>query len=318
MITLEQVISDYKGSGNRAIEAYQRFADVYSQAVATLSTPLPSRKAISREILEQIVPDCDFIEEKILYENQRSYHEFNNFEPLAMSMVELNMSNHLGTLNWDLKKGTSIYQRFPHLVPNLVSTEGIFKRRFNQAYAPLEKAMASIVNLALSALPPTDRVRLLCSEVTFFTIRPSVAIIQRPDLFLQEKQKAKDEATGRYGVVMCSNYEGRLYCYELFTLYGECRENPQLAALVQTEGLLAQPARLDFTDHINSLSKAAKIHKLPTDIDSYALAVALLNQRSVNYPRSLDNLVQMKNKYNAVAKDKYIKEAVIVNLSSFD
>ncbi|WLG53403.1 hypothetical protein [Pseudomonas sp. FP1742] len=280
VITLEQVISDYKGSGDRAIEAYQTFADVYSQAVATLSAPLPSRKAISREILEQIVPDCDFIDEKILFEKQRGWHEFNNFEPLAMSMVELNMSNHLGTLNWDLKKSPGIYQKFPHLVPNLVSTEGIFKRRFDQAYAPLEKAMASIVNLALSALPPTDRVRLLCGEVTFFTIRPSVAIIQPPDLFPQEKQKAKDEATGRYGVVMCSRYEGRLYCYELFTLHGECRENPQLAALVQKEGLLAQPARLDFTDHINSLSKAAKIHNLPTDIESYTHGVPPGNTQS--------------------------------------
>jgi hypothetical protein len=289
VITLEQVISDYKGSGDRAIEAYQTFADVYSQAVATLSTPLPSRKAISREILEHIVPDCDFIDEKILFEKQRSSHEFNNFEPLAMSMVELNMSNHLGTLNWDLKKSTSLYQRFPHLVPNLVSTEGVFKRRFDQAYAPLEKAMACIVNLALSALPPADRVRLLCGEVTFFTIRPSVAIIQippsvviiqPPDLFPQEKQKAKDEATGRYGVVMCSKYEGRLYCYELFTLHGECRENPQLAALVQKEGLLAQPARLDFTDHINSLSKAAKIHNLPTDIESYTHGVPPGNTQS--------------------------------------
>lgn len=280
VITLEQVISDYKGSGDRAIEAYQTFADAYSQAVATLSTPLPSRKAISREILEQIVPDCDFIDEKILFEKQRGWHEFNNFEPLAMSMVELNMSNHLGTLNWDLKRSPSLYQRFPHLVPNLVSTEGIFKRRFDQAYAPLEKAMASIVKLALSALPPADRVRLLCGEVTFFTIRPSVAIIQPPDLFPQEKQKAKDEATGRYGVVMCSKYEGRLYCYELFTLHGECRENPQLAALVQKEGLLAQPARLDFTDHINSLSKAEKIHNLPTDIESYTHGVPPGNTRS--------------------------------------
>ncbi|EJM18942.1 hypothetical protein PMI21_01913 [Pseudomonas sp. GM18] len=273
IVTLDSVNSNYPAAVESAIAAYQTFGDLYTQTATTLATPLPSRKAISLEILQHIVPGCDFLEEKILYEKKRGYPGFNSFEPLAMSMVGLNMSNHLGTSNWDLKKGTSIYQSFPRLLPNLVSTEGVFKRRFDQAYAPLAKAMATTVNLVLSALPPIDRVRLLCGEVTLFTIRPSVAFIQPPDLFPQEKQKDKDAATGRYGLVLCSNHEGRLYCYELFTLQGECRENPELAALIQKENSLQQPARLDFTGHINSLSKTASLHTLPTNIERYTHGV---------------------------------------------
>ncbi|MFJ7281596.1 hypothetical protein [Pseudomonas sp. NPDC099000] len=273
IVTLERVNSNYQAAVDSAIAAYQKFEDLYTQNAKSLTTPLPTRKAISLEILQHAVPDCDFLEEKILYQKQRGFHEFNNFEPLAMSMVELNMSNHLGTRDWDLKKGTSIYQRFPRLLSSLVSTEGVFKQRFDQAYAPLEQAMATTLNLVLSALAPIDRTRLLCGEVTLFTLRPSVAFIQPPEVFPQEKQKDKDAATGRYGVVMCAKYEGRLYCYELFTLQGLCRENPELAALIHKENLLQQPARIDFTGHINSLSKAANVHFLPTDIESYTHGV---------------------------------------------
>ncbi|WCM48815.1 hypothetical protein OH720_17470 [Pseudomonas sp. WJP1] len=273
IVALDSVNNHYPAAVESAIAAYQAFGDLYTQTARTLATALPTRKAISLEILQHIVPGCDFLQEKILYEKRRGSHEFNNFEPLAMSMVELNMSNHLGTSNWDVRKGTSIYQSFPHLLPGLVSTEGVFKRRFDQAYAPLAKAMATTVNLVLSGLPPIDRARLLCGEITLFTLRPSVPVIQPPDMFLQEKQKDKDAATGRYGLVLCSNHEGRLYCYELFTLQGECRENPELAALIEKENLLQQPARLDFTGHINSLSKAATLLTLPTDIERYTHGV---------------------------------------------
>jgi len=281
IVTLEQVSTHYQGTVEHAIAAYQAFADCYTQTATTLVIPMPTRKEISLEILRHIVPGCDFLEEKILYEKQRASHEFGNFEPLAMSMVELNMSNHLGTRAWDVKNRTSIYQTFPNLLPNLVSTEGVFKRRFDQAYAPLEKAMVTAINLTLSALPPVDRTRLLCGEVTFFTLRPSVGFLQAPVPYRQEKQKDKDEATGRYGVVMCSNYEGNLYCYELSTLHCECRENPELARLIENENLLQQPARVDFTGHPNSLTQASKILTVPTDIESYTHGTSLRNTYSL-------------------------------------
>ncbi len=279
IVTLAQVNSHYQDTVESAIAAYQKYSDVYTQTAATLATPLPTRKEISLEILRHIVPECNFLEEKILYEKQRAYHEFNNIEPLAMSMVELNMSNHLGTRHWDVKHGSSIYQAFPNLLPNLVSTEAVFKRRFDQVYAPLKQAMVTTIKLALSTLAPIDRTRLLCGVVTLFTLSPSVAFRQPPETFLQEKQKDKDAATGRYGVVMCSNYEGKLYCYELSTLQGKCWENPELARLIQSENLLQKPARVDFTNHINSLSKASQVFPLPTNIESYTYGVPRSNTR---------------------------------------
>jgi hypothetical protein len=49
--------------------------------------------------------------------------------------------------------------------------------------------------------------------------------------------------------------------------------------------------------------------------DSYALAIGLLNQRSANYPRFLENLGRMRSKFDT-ATGKHITEAVIINLST--
>ncbi|QJI40281.1 hypothetical protein HKK52_04915 [Pseudomonas sp. ADAK2] len=49
--------------------------------------------------------------------------------------------------------------------------------------------------------------------------------------------------------------------------------------------------------------------------DSYALAVALLNQRSTHQGQFLKNLLEMETKYSA-AHGEHINDAVVVNLSS--
>jgi len=268
---------------------------------------------MARDLLKRIAPDCGFIEDEIL-STQGHHLSDHPIDALSMSMVELQMSDHLSSGVWDIKLGPSIYKTYPNLKRGATSNVN-FSRVFDETYRTFTQAMASHLKLAISTLPKTDRARLLKGQLTFFTVRPSVAVLpsSTPDfafnsiqlmintaahlaeLSYRECQRDKDAATGRYGVVVCSYFNNRLYCYELFTLHGQCRENPELAELIRSQGLLNQPARLDFSGSMSRYGTPAAIRKLPTDIEYYTHGVPPLpNTSSVGVIEKLGELAPLK------------------------
>lgn len=287
IVTMDDVNASFNKTLEVVLAAQSRYSQRAVETAQALSRPLPTRKNIARDILKFAAPDCDYLEEDVLYQQKNhSYQDF-NAEPLPMSLVDLHMSNDLATGDWDLKKGGSVYKAFPQMLSRLVPPDRIFHLEFNRAYITYADSMAAHLKLTLSSLPLLDRTRLLRGEVSCFTLRPSVAspglpdpistIISPPDNLLElifpENQQDKDAATGRYGVVMCTQYENQLYCYELFTLHGECRENPQLAELIKKKGLLRLPSREHFSGSMSRNVTPEPVYQLPTDLQCYTHGV---------------------------------------------
>lgn len=288
IVTPDDVEKSVTDSLEVALDAYARHAKTLAETAQTLSRPLPTRKIVALDILKQVAPGCTYLEQDVLHQTKNRPVEDSYADPFPVSPVELHMSNDLATGDWDLKKGESIYKAFPRMLPNLIAPDGEFYRQFNRDYVAHVQAMNMHLKLAFSSLPLPDRTRLLKGKVTIFTIRPSVAKLQpittlpmNPiastlDAILKvterkptESHKEIEEATGRYGVVICSHFEGRVTCYELFTLHGTCRENTELAALVQRENLLSTTVRSSKKNY----SLPAKVHQLPTNIECYTHGV---------------------------------------------
>ncbi|TFB36928.1 hypothetical protein [Pseudomonas sp. F01002] len=283
--THNEVNRSTKDSLEVAVAAYARHAKTFAETAETLSRPLPTRKSVALDILKQVAKGCTYLEDDVLHQKSNRSLEDAYAKPFLISPVELHMSNDLQTGDWDLKHGESIYKAFPKMLPNLISPDGEFYRQFNRNYVSQAQAMSTHLKLALSSLPLPDRARLLRGQVTIFSVRPSVATprpINYPPMIPfsslldvitpkdpMESQKDKERATGRYGVVMCTYFEGRLSCYELFTLHGVCRENIELAELIERENLLHTSPRGSEKNY----SHPAPVHQLPTDIECYTHGV---------------------------------------------
>jgi len=221
IVTPEDVDRSLKDSLEKAAAAYTRHSRALAEAAATLTRPLPTRRSIALEILEQVAKGCTYLEKDVLHQKRNrplvdAYNEF------PVSPVDLHMSNDLATGDWDLKTGGSMYATFPAMLPNLISPDGEFYRRFNRDYVAHTQAMSSHLKLALSSVPLAERIRLLKGQLTIFCLRPSVAMlhsITRPpmnpiastlDVILKvpnrrpmESRKDIEQVMGRYGVVIC-------------------------------------------------------------------------------------------------------------------
>jgi hypothetical protein len=287
IVTHNEVNRSTKDSLEVAVAAYARHAKTFAETAETLSRPLPTRKSVALDILKQVAKGCTYLEDDVLYQKTNRTLQDVYSKPFFTSPVDLHMSNDLQTGDWD-KHGESIYKAFPKMLPNLISPDGEFYRQFNRNYVSQAQAMSTHLKLALSSLPLLDRARLLRGQVTIFSVRPSVVTLQPINPFPlhplslplevilnvssrvpMETQKDKEQATGRYGVVMCTYFEGRLSCYELFTLHGVCRENTELAELIERENLLHTSPRSSEKSH----SHPAPVHQLPTDIECYTHGV---------------------------------------------
>ncbi|MHC8344089.1 hypothetical protein [Pseudomonas sp. RT6P73] len=288
IITPDDVEKSVTDSLEVALGAYARHAKTLAETAETLSRPLPTRKSVALDILTQVAKGCTYLENDVLHQQKNRPLEDTYADPFPVSPVELHMSNDLGTGDWDLKNGESIYKAFPQMLPNLISPDGEFHRQFNRDYVVHVQAMNMHLKQAFSSMPLPDRTRLLKGKVTMFTVRPSVAKLQSitslptnpiastieavlkvTERKPTESHKDIDEAKGRYGVVICSHFEGRVTCYELFTLHGTCRENTGLAALIQGENLLNTTVRSSEKNY----SPPAKVLQLPTNIECYTHGV---------------------------------------------
>ncbi|WP_148058590.1 hypothetical protein [Pseudomonas frederiksbergensis] len=277
-----------------ALDAFKRNADLLTEAAHTLATPMPTRREVALKVLQHAAPDPDFLQKEVLYLKQGRGEDLFN-EPLAMSMLDLHMSNDLATRQWDVRKPqVSVYQRFPKLLTDLASPHGLFDLEFKRAHTLHENAVISTLKLAMAALPQHDRHKLQHGKIDVFTIRPSVIkhdkrpnlpvhpilAVLHPDLQILprhpdpvENQRDKDAATGRFGVVLGVEFDNQFYCYELFTLYGECRSNPELARLIIERDLLNMPSRQAFTGNLTTYTAPTSPFTLPLDIESYTHGV---------------------------------------------
>lgn len=266
-----------------ATEAFNKYINHLNNVIDALTTPLPSRRALALSQLQKELPGCDFLEKKILTQVVGSGFYMGHGSSQKMSMVELHMSDDLALGQWD-RRGTSIYTSYPQ-VKMLYPVIELLEPAFNAYYKKLQAGVVTNIKLALSQLPEQDRILLQASEVSFYTIRESVATLQTSSgstglvgvntkpAQRKESQQNKDAATCRYGVVMCATYKGRVSCYEVFTLRGECRKNTRLGRILVDSGKINSPSRVEFDGNMTDLTPAVSPFHLPIDFAAYSQGV---------------------------------------------
>jgi hypothetical protein len=301
VVTNEELRQSEQEMTQRAITAYQQYMANFSQVTSAYSTPLPDRKAIARAALELAAPTCNFLEQPILFQRPGLYAS-----PTAMSMVDLHMSGDMVKGQWDfravfpdnnypdlLSQSTnyqkpshynptvmSIYTRYPSLL--LMEENNVeFHRQLNLYLGEMNKALATGIKLALARLAHWELQCVLNGEVTFFTLRDSAVIMRATPISGPliredpvESQEGKDAATGRFGVVMCVSYRGRVSCYEIFTLRGEIHKNHELGQLIVSTGKYNSAAREDFSGDLKTHMPPTPKERLPVNIKCYIEGVA--------------------------------------------
>jgi hypothetical protein len=285
----------------RAIEAYQRFVEDFSQVSRVYSTPLPDRRKIAVDALERAAPECDYIDSAELVQRPGLYAS-----PTKMSMVDLHMSGDLVKSEWDFravfpdssspdllaginghKRPTlhdpsvvSIYTRYPQIL-RMPANNVEFHRQLHAYLGEINKALATTLKWSLARLPSFDLQGILNGEITFFTLRDSAvftsttpisgALVRNEPV---ETQQSKDAATGRFGVVMCVSYQGKVTCYEIFTLRGEIHRNDKLGSLIVNTAKLNAPTRVDFSGDPKAHVVPTPTERVPLNLKCYLEGVA--------------------------------------------
>lgn len=267
-----------------ATSAFSEYIGHFDSVIHALTSPLPSRQALALSQLQKELPGCDYLDKKILVQAGKGFYA-NRGSSLKMSMVDLHMSDDLALGEWD-RSGTSIYKSFPQIT-SLYPVSELFDPAFDAYYKKLEAGVVTNIKLALAQLPDQDRIALQVGEISFYTIRESVAALHSTPASSvglvgvntkpaqrTERQIDKDAAICRYGIVLCATYQGRVSCYEVFTLRGECRKNTRLGRLLVDSGKLNSTSRLDFKGNLTDPSPAVAPFHLPIDFAAYSQGVA--------------------------------------------
>ncbi|MGW8461244.1 hypothetical protein [Pseudomonas sp. CLCA07] len=296
VVTTNELTQAEKDTTERALSAFQEYADNFTHLARAYSSPMPSREDIARAALQWAAPTCDFLDDKVLYQRPGLYAS-----PTAMSMVDLHMSGDLVGGQWDLRavfpdehisstpdllagvtnykrpsqydpSVVSVYRRYPKLL-SLAPNNNEFHRQLRDYFENFNSALVTNVKLALAHMLPYDLEAFLKGKITFFTFRPPVvetssffSLSPVPIRDEYETQRGKDAVTGRFGIVICASHGNTVTCYELFALSGELRKNNALGTLIATTGKLQAAARMDFNGNLDA-------QVLPTPLDSFPVTL---------------------------------------------
>ena len=98
VISASELTQAAKETTEQAITAFQEYAENFTHLARVYSSPMPNRETIAREALQGAVPECDFLDDKVLYQHPGLYAS-----PNPMSMVGLHMSADLTGGQWDFR-----------------------------------------------------------------------------------------------------------------------------------------------------------------------------------------------------------------------
>lgn len=337
VVTSSALASREKETTERALSAFQDYADNFVPRFG----PLPDRRLIAKEALEDAAPLCDFLEDKVLYQHPGLYAS-----PTAACMIDLHMSGDLSGGEWDRREVfpdnvystnptlhagvtdykrpkyhdpsvASIYEEFPRL-RRLRPNDHEYRRQLREYLEKLNRSLVATVKLALSNMPHADLRAFLTGDVTFFTFRDN-AIETSSTRFGgpftyemgYETRQGKDAATARFGLVMCVANGNEVTTYELFTLRGELVKNNQLGNTLIAHGVLHQPARLDFSGDLKA--RNSPVAKSFFDIDFFKYAHGESSEFALGSGQAIaEKLGQLKADPNPVM----LEQSVYKNFSN--
>lgn len=296
---------DYdKAAMIKASAYFSRYMEALAQSETGLSTAPPDRRKIALRALEQVMPAGAYLEqqafeikyldsfgERSWLEGLKAAHpagiltEFWNFLAsatdnnqyaingllrLRLSILDLYLSGDLvedGQLSDKFKTRDNFHppaDAFARLA-ELPAPAQLFDQAFDRYYRNVREGLSSLIKMAITQMPEPDRVALTSGKMTFYTVRKEVNPLNPQ----QETQIQRDEANGRYGIILCCDNGDRLRAYELFTLRGVCCERPDLALKLQDTDLIHQRPTLSYTGSKYDFQDKNKSSEWPLDYAAY-------------------------------------------------
>ncbi|MBC3775411.1 hypothetical protein [Pseudomonas sp. SWRI99] len=287
-----------------ATACFKRYMEALAQSETGLSTPPPSRRKVGLEELQKVMPAGDYLEKKAyklkfvegLSENGwlallghsnplghwALYHDYqlsktdNNQDAINL-LLRMRFSILDLYLSGDLIENGKFTQRFEALsdfrppaqafekLSQLKPANDVFKQAVDNYYDSVRTALSSIIKMAITSLPERDRYALTNGKLSFYTVRKEVNPLN-PN---QETQNARDEAISRHGIIVCCENRTSLRAYEFFTLRGLFRERPELAALLNSTGIINDNPKLSFTGSKFDFQPKNKARNWPLDYAAY-------------------------------------------------
>ncbi|HWH89368.1 MAG TPA: hypothetical protein VNV36_21675 [Pseudomonas sp.] len=283
---------------------FSRYMEALAQSETGLSTVPPDRRKIALRALEQVMPAGSYLEQQafqIKYlesigerrwlENLKAIHpggilsdfwDFlasatDNNEYALNSLLRMRLSILDLYLSGDLVEDGQLSDKFKTLdnfhppanafsrLAELQSPSQLFDQEFDRYYQNVREGLSSLIKMAITQMPERDRVALTNGQMSFYTVRKEV----NPANPQQETQIQRDEANGRYGIILCCNNGDQIRAYELFTLRGACYERPDLALMLRDTGLVHQRPTLSFTGSKYDFQDKNKAREWPLDYAAY-------------------------------------------------
>ncbi|MFG6203072.1 hypothetical protein [Pseudomonas retamae] len=288
----------------KAATYFKRYMEALGQSETALSSVPPDRARIGLQALKKVMPDGPYLEQKtfeltylsslgerswleglraahptgILSEfwdilaanNDYSEYAAHDLLRLRLSILDLYLSGDLvehGKLSAKFKSQSNFNppaDAFSRLA-ELESPGQLFDQAFDEYYQGVREGLSSLIKLAVCNMPEEHRRMLTRGNMTLYTVRKSVNSLNSQ----QETQLARNEAKGRYGIILCCENGDDVRAYELFTLRGLCRERPELAARLQDSGIINDRPTLSFTGSVHDFQPKNPTRDWPLDFAAY-------------------------------------------------
>lgn len=289
----------------KATSYFERYMEALSQSETGLSKTPPDRRKIALAALNKVMPEGSYLEKKVfsikylssfkdrswlesvkaahpagilsevydllLSVTNNSEYAINNLLRLRFSILDLYLSGDL------IEKGklTSRFQRQSSFKPpanafdrlsELESPDVLFDQAFDNYYQGVREGMSSVIKMAISNMSEHDRRALTYGNLTLYTVRKEVNPLNPKE----ETQFARDQAKGRYGIILCCKNGDALRTYELFSLRGLCRERAELVALLQSSRIIDARPTLSYTGSRYDFQAKNKARDWPLDFAAYS------------------------------------------------
>ncbi|MEO4016760.1 hypothetical protein [Pseudomonas rossensis] len=202
---------------NKGIEAYNEHVETLSTALDAINKPIPRRKALALKELTSYVPACDPHERLVKHRGS------GGGSGRKVSVLDLYMSDQLHTQDWGRIRGRDIYQEFPRL-KQLYPVADLYETAVHNHYNQLISGLSTTIRYVFSQLEKSDKRFIEHGRLAIYRVEA-----YKQHIYIGSIPEATRERTGRYGVIICAEYQGTLVrCFELFPLRSECRSTPEL------------------------------------------------------------------------------------------
>lgn len=284
----------------KAATHFSQYVEALNEVETGIAAVPPDRRNLALQALERVLPAGEYLQQRAykfkylaslgernwleiltsstlpnLIEN--AAHEFGIDEliqsrllKLRASILDLHMSGDLienGQFTYKLE-ATGKFNipdgAFSRL-SELESVDILFDEAFENYYRKLQKSQASIIKMAISNLPEHDRNMLANGFITLYTVRKAVNLLNP----FEETQRQRNDAKGRYGIILGCQHGKEFRCYELFLLRGVCRERPELAAMLRTSGVVYDDPSLSYERADTDFQKKNPEQPWPLDFAAY-------------------------------------------------